>query len=207
MAQKWSYQTADRNEPFCSEIADFHLRACLYCGLDIFGLNSEAILSQWEYQLGPVEGIEAADQLYVSRFILQRVAEDFGLDVTMACKPVESAPYNFTTGCHCNFSTEDTRNPKTGKEAMKMACERLAPTHAEHLAKYDSKGGKDNVKRLSKEQIERYTWGVGSRESSVRIPVRCYEKGYGYIEDRRPSGDADPYLVSEMLVRSICLAK
>lgn len=66
------------------DVCEEHYAACLYAGLDIDGCNAEVMLGQWEYQLGPSEGISLGDQLWLSRYILARVAEKFEVKVSVA---------------------------------------------------------------------------------------------------------------------------
>jgi glutamine synthetase len=49
-----------------------------------------------------------------------------------------------------------------------------------------------------------FTWGVGTRHTSVRIGNDVDAQGFGYFEDRRPGSDADPYLLSAALFSSAC---
>jgi glutamine synthetase len=81
---------------------DSHYKACLFAGIQISGTNSETTPGQWEYQVGPCEGISIGDQLWVSRYLLHRVAEDFG--ITISFQPKLFREYN-GSGCHINFST------------------------------------------------------------------------------------------------------
>ena len=53
-------------------VAEAHLKASLAAGIQISGLNAEVFPGQWEFQVGPVEGIAAADQLWMSRYMLIR---------------------------------------------------------------------------------------------------------------------------------------
>ena len=57
-------------------------------GVNISGTNAEVMPAQWEFQVGPCEGITMGDDLWVARFLLHRVAEEFGIIVTMDPKPM-----------------------------------------------------------------------------------------------------------------------
>jgi len=48
------------------------MRCCLAAGIKISGLNAEVFPGQWEFQVGPVEGIQGCDQLWIARYLLQR---------------------------------------------------------------------------------------------------------------------------------------
>jgi glutamine synthetase len=61
------------------------------------------MLLQWEFQVGPGEGIKCADDLWVARYILHRIAEEYGVIVTFDPKPM-TGNWN-GSGAHCNFST------------------------------------------------------------------------------------------------------
>ena len=65
------------------ELVDEHLHLCLEAGLNVEGINAEVMPGQWEYQIGPATGISAGDELWVSRYILQRVCEDFHVYCTL----------------------------------------------------------------------------------------------------------------------------
>mmetsp|Transcript_35569 Transcript_35569/g.83108 ORF Transcript_35569/g.83108 Transcript_35569/m.83108 type:complete len:473 (-) Transcript_35569:194-1612(-) len=186
------------------EVVESHYRACLYAGVQICGINSEVAPGQWEYQLGPSPGIEAADDHWMSRYILQRVCEKFHVAVSFDPKPV---PGWAGLGCHTNYSTASTRAPKGGLDAIKEQCERLRATHAEHMKVY----GQGNERRMTGEastaSMSDFSWSVGERGCSIRIPAKVAAAGSGYYEDRRPAANMDPYLVSAALVNSTILVE
>lgn len=55
------------------DIVDAHYKACIYAGIGISGVNGEVMPGQWEFQVGPVEGISAGDQVWVARYLLEVV--------------------------------------------------------------------------------------------------------------------------------------
>ena len=68
------------------EISDAHLEACLDLGITLTGTNAEVALGQWEYQCFG-KGIKAADDLWVSRYLLYKIAEEYGVGVNIHPKP------------------------------------------------------------------------------------------------------------------------
>lgn len=93
---------------------------------------------------------------------------------------------------------------------IEEAVERLAKRHRYHIRAYDPKGGLDNARRLTgrheTSNIHEFSAGVANRGASIRIPRSVGQDKKGYFEDRRPSANCDPYMVTEVLVRT-CLLK
>ncbi|KAL0482112.1 glutamine synthetase [Acrasis kona] len=185
---------------FGRDLADEHYKYCLDAGVKLCGINAELLHGQWEFQVGICEGIEAGDHMWMARYILSRLGEKYNIAINYDPKPVEGDQWS-ASGMHCNFSTQPMR-VDGGMSHIMTATEALREKHKEHIIQYG-----DNKGRMLGESADNFTLGIGNRSCSVRVTGDVASQGKGYLEDRRPSSNADPYIVSMMLADTVCVEK
>lgn len=187
------------------EIIDEHLDLCLEAGVNVEGINAEVAAGQWEFQVFAKGARKAGDHVWVGRYLLERTAEKYGLAINWHPKPVKG-DWN-GSGMHVNFSNSLLRN--AGNEAIyKTVCEAFVPTIKEHIAVY----GADNHMRLTglheTQSIDQFSYGISDRGASIRIPIATVENGWkGWLEDRRPASNGDPYKVAAVIIKTVSTVK
>jgi glutamine synthetase len=184
------------------QIVEEHLDACLDAGINHEGINAEVAKGQWEFQIFGKGSRKAADEMWVARYLLQRVTEKYGIDVVYHCKPF-TGDWN-GSGMHCNFSTDHLRDAG-GKEYFEKLMGAFEKYTDEHIAVY----GPDNHMRLTglheTQSIDQFSYGIADRGASIRVPhAFVKEDAYqGYLEDRRPNSEGDPYRIASRVLKTI----
>ena len=200
------YCSVGGKNTFGREIMDQHLDICLDAGINVEGTNAEVAAGQWEFQTFAKGAKQAGDEMWVARYLLERIAEDYGLGIEYHPKPLGDTDWN-GSGMHANFSNTTLRTCGS-KETYEKICEAFRPVVKEHIDVY----GFDNDKRLTGEHetqsINEFSYGVSDRGASIRIPIMTVESGWkGWLEDRRPASNGDPYKIAGRIIKTVKGAK
>jgi glutamine synthetase len=183
------------------QIVEEHLEICLDAGINHEGINAEVAKGQWEFQVFGKGSKKAADQIWVARYLLVRLCESYGVDIEFHCKPLKG-DWN-GSGMHANFSTKHLREVG-GKDYFDKLMAAFEKNCEEHIAAY----GPDNHMRLTglheTQSIDQFSWGIADRGASIRVPHSFANNDWkGYLEDRRPNSQGDPYQIASRILKTI----
>ena len=195
------YCSVGAQNAYGREIVEEHLQMTLEAGLGNEGINGEVMCGQWEYQIFAKGAKNAGDQIWISRYMLDRIGEKYGVVINYHCKPMKG-DWN-GSGMHANFSNSAMRSAGN-KETFDKICDAFAPRVKNAISVY----GADNEQRLTgqheTQSIDKFSYGVSDRGASIRIPIGTIEDGWkGRLEDRRPASNADPYKVAAEIVSAV----
>jgi len=199
------YCSVGARNTFAREMVEEHLDVCLAAGLNLEGVNAEVATGQWEFQVFAKGAKAAGDQTWVARYLLERIGEDYGLAVNLHPKPLGKTKDWNGSGMHANFSNKKLRT--SGKKAdYDKICKLFGSK--ERIQQAIACYGADNDQRLTgkheTQSINKFSYGVSDRGASIRIPINVVKDGWkGWLEDRRPSSNADPYKVAASIIATV----
>ncbi len=184
------------------KMVEEHLDLCLVAGINHEGINAEVAKGQWEFQIFGKGSKKAADEMWMARYLMLRLTEKYGVDIEFHCKPLGDTDWN-GSGMHANFSTAYMREVG-GKEYFEALMKAFEANWKEHIDVY----GPDNDKRLTGKHEtapwNKFSYGVADRGASIRVPHSFVNNGYkGYLEDRRPNSQGDPYQIASQILKTI----
>lgn len=195
------YCSVGGRNTFGRELVEEHADLCIAAGLNFEGINQEVASGQWEFQLFAKGAKRAGDEIWIARYLLDRLTESYGWYIEYHPKPVKG-DWN-GSGMHANFSNTTLRTAGS-KEVYDKICEAFRPVTKEHIAVY----GAFNSERLTGDHetasINEFSYGVSDRGCSIRIPLMTVEKGWkGWLEDRRPASNGDPYKIAARIIKTV----
>ncbi len=196
------YCSVGAKNAYGREIIEEHLDVCLEAGLNVEGINGEVAAGQWEFQCFSKGAASAGDEIWVARYFLERIGEKYGVAIEYHPKPLGATDWN-GSGMHANFSNTTLRTCGS-KEVYEEICAKFGNTIDKHISVY----GADNDKRLTglheTQSIDKFSFGISDRGASIRIPIATVENGWkGWLEDRRPASNANPYGVAAAIINTV----
>ena len=180
------------------DLVEAHADMCIEAGINFEGINQEVACGQWEFQVFAKGAKQAGDELWVARYLLDRLTENYGYYIEYHPKPIKG-DWN-GSGMHVNFSDGMMRD-EGGEALLTSICEAFGRNIESHMSVY----GAHNEQRLTglheTQSIDQFSYGVSDRGASIRIPIGTIEDGWkGRLEDRRPASNADPYKIGAVVI-------
>ena len=187
------------DEIFGRDVVEEHTTACIESGLEISGTNAEVMMGQWEFQIGPLGPVEASDEIWLARWLLYRIGEDLGR------RPRSIPSPSRATG------TEPARTPTSPPRRCGRATTRSSPpprpsarltTSTSRTTEPGSSSASPACTRRHPGPSTATASPTGERRSGS--PGRSKVDGKGYLEDRRPNANMDPYVVTRLITETVC---
>jgi len=187
------------------DFVEEHLDMCLEYGINITGTNAEVALGQWEYQVFSKGKLKGGDDLWMSRYLLYKISEKYGYHIDIHPKPLTHGEWN-GSGLHTNFSDDRMRN-EGGYKFFESIFNSFSSRHENHIKAYGSNNNLRLTGEYETQSIDKFSWGISDRGASIRVPQETAKEWKGYVEDRRPGSNADPYKIIKEIVTSLKTAE
>jgi glutamine synthetase len=184
------------------ELVEEHADVCIKAGLNFEGINQEVACGQWEFQLFAKGAKKAGDEIWVARYLLDRLTEKYDYYIEYHPKPLGDTDWN-GSGMHANFSNTTLRTCGS-KEVYEKICEAFRPVVKEHIAVYGAFNDQRLTGKHETASIHDFSYGISDRGASLRIPIYTVSNGWkGYLEDRRPASNGDPYKIAGRIIKTV----
>ena len=184
------------------EIVEKHLDLCLAAGINHEGINAEVAKGQWEFQIFGKGSKKAADEMWMARYLMLRLTENYGIDIEY---PLQAARrHRLERLRHARQLLDQYMREVGGKEYFEKLMAAFEKNLMDHIAVY----GPDNDKRLTGKHEtapwNKFSYGIADRGASIRVPHSFVNNGYkGYLEDRRPNSQGDPYQIASQILKTV----
>ena len=185
------------------QIVEEHLDLCLAAGINHEGINAEVAKGQWEFQIFGKGSKTAADQMWMARYLMMRLCEKYGMDIEWHCKPLGDTDWN-GSGMHCQLLDQvHARSRRQGVFRSADEGVRKEPRSAHRRLRSGQPPAPD---RPARDRSHRTSSATASRTAAPRSACRTrfVNNGYkGYLEDRRPNSQGDPYQIASQILKTI----
>ena len=183
------------------KLVERHADLCIEAGINFEGINQEVACGQWEFQVFAKGAKNAGDHVWIARYLLDRLTEEYDYYIEYHPKPVKG-DWN-GSGMHANFSNSLLRTCGS-KEVYLKVCEAFRPVTREHIEVYGEFNDQRLTGRHETASIHDFKYGVSDRGASIRIPIMTVQKGWkGWLEDRRPASNGDPYKIAARIIKTM----
>jgi len=162
-------------------------------------------LGQWEYQVFSKGKLKGGDDLWMSRYFVYKISEKYGYHIDIHPKPLTHGEWN-GSGLHTNFSDDRMRN-EGGYKFFESIFNSFGSRHEDHIKAYGSNNNLRLTGEYETQSIDKFSWGISDRGASIRVPQETAKEWKGYVEDRRPGSNADPYKIIKEIVTSLKTAE
>ena len=184
------------------KMVEEHLDICLAAGINHEGINAEVAKGQWEFQIFG-KGSKTRRRRNVDR-PLSDPAPDREIRRRHRIPLQAARRHRLERLRHARQFLDGLYARSRRQGIFRGADEGFREHRDDHIAVY----GPDNHMRLTGQHetasIHQFSYGIADRGASIRVPHSFVNNGYkGYLEDRRPNSQGDPYQIASQILKTI----